>query len=258
MDIKTFNLQYNKKLNKVNTYLDDKLTILYRCCILYSNTLREINIQTFRKELHMHLQFKNKKRLLPLAISIIVFILVGVSFAYYRNKQPLKVNTLDYFIKGTTIEASGLPWGSEPSETIKYFGKMDESYERYLSYMQRQIPIRQIYFKELDLSTDSIGVFYTVDGKLNNVIYVFRFDTVEESVNAHQQLVRYFLDRLPSEIQYGEVDNKVLVKNQNGELVSNPKYWWKDVDGNSIEIVNYSYSQDSPSLSLTLYSSIYY
>ena len=40
MDIKTFNLQYNKKLNIINTYLDDKFTILYRCSILYSNTLR--------------------------------------------------------------------------------------------------------------------------------------------------------------------------------------------------------------------------
>lgn len=205
----------------------------------------------------MHLQFKKRNRILLLAISIIGLIIVGVSFAYYRNKQPLKVNTLDYFIQGTTIEASGLPWGSEPSEAMKYFGKMDESYERYLPYKQRLIPIRQIYFNDLNLNTESIGIMYTTDGKLNNVIYVFRFDTVEESVNAHQQLVRYFLDRIPSEIQYEEVDNKVLVKNQNGELVSNPQHWWKDANGNSIQIVNKSYKQDSPSLSLTLNSSIY-
>ncbi|WP_066714197.1 hypothetical protein [Clostridium sp. Marseille-P299] len=205
----------------------------------------------------MFQKFKIRNRILLIVIPIIVLIIVMFSFRYYSNKQPLKVNTLEYFIQGTTIEQKGLPWGSEPSEAIKYFGKMDESYERYLSYKQRLIPIRQIYFKDLDLNTESIGIMYTTEGKLKEVVYVFRFDTVEDSVKAHLKLLNCFSDSFPSEIEYEEVDNGVLVTNQNGELISNPEYWWKDKSGNSIQLVNYSYNQESPSISLTLYSSKY-
>lgn len=200
----------------------------------------------------MFRKLNKRNRILSVAIPITVIIFVVFSICYYKNKQPLKVNTLEYFVQGTTLEASGLPWGSEPSEAIKYFGKMDESYERYLSYMQRQIPIRQLYFKDVDLNTDGIGVFYTTEGYLENVIYVFRFATEEESITAHQRLLNCFLEGLPDVIKFKEVDNGVLVKNQNDKLVSNPQYLWEDEVGNSMRLVNYSYSEDSPSVSISL------
>ena len=202
----------------------------------------------------MRTNFKKRNRILIIVVPIIVAILVILSVRYIINKQTIKVNTLEYFIQGTIIEPKDLSWGSEPSEAIKFFGKMDESYERYLSYMQRQIPIRQIYFKELDLSTDGVGVFYTVDGKRNNVIYIFRYATEEESMKAHAILLNYFIESFPDSFKYNEVDNGVLVKNQNGELVSNPQYLWEDEVGNSLRLVNDSYSDDSPSVVISISS----
>lgn len=200
----------------------------------------------------MFRKLNKRNRILSIAIPITVITVIVIFICYYINKQPLKVNTLEYFIQGTTLEASGLPWGSEPSEAIKYFGKMDESYERYLSYMQRQIPIRQLYFKDVDLKTDGIGVFYTTEGKLKDVLYVFRFATEDESINAHQKLLNCFLEGLPDVIKFKEVDNGVLVKNQNDKLVSNPQYLWEDEVGNTLRLVNDSYSEDSPSVTISL------
>ena len=205
----------------------------------------------------MFRKLNKRNRILSVAIPITVIIFVVFSICYYKNKQPLKVNTLEYFVQGTTLEASGLPWGSEPSEAIKYFGKMDESYERYLSYKQRLIPIRQIYFKDLNLNTDSIGIMYTTEGKLKQVVYVFRFNTVEESMEGYKKLYNYFLEGVSHVIEYKESGYSALEKNQNGESVLNPQYLWEDEAGNSLELVNNSYNHEHPSISITLNSSKY-
>lgn len=199
----------------------------------------------------MRTNFKKRNRILIIVVPIIVAILVILSVRYIINKQTIKVNTLEYFIQGTIIEPKDLSWGSEPSEAIKFFGKMDESYERYLSYKQRLIPIRQMYFKDLNLNTESIGIMYTTEGKLKEVVYVFRFDTVEESVKEYQQLVNYLSDVFHDVLEYKEAGYAVYEKNEKGELILNPQYLWEDEEGNTLRINNGSYSEDFPTVSIS-------
>ena len=65
-------------------------------------------------------------------------------------------------------------------------------------------------------------------------------------------MLNCFLEGLPDVIKFKEVDNGVLVKNQNDKLVSNPQYLWEDEVGNTLRLVNDSYSEDSPSVTISL------
>lgn len=201
------------------------------------------------------MDIQKKKKIYLIVIPIIIAIIITIFFRFYNEKQAIKVNTIDYFIQDNIIEPKGTPWGSEPSRAIKYFGKMDESYERYSSSMQRLLPIKQLYFKDLGLTSDKIRIVYTTGGKQINVDYLFRFDTVEESVKAYEKLLDCFFDGFPTEIEYEETYKGVFIKNQNDEQI--PNYIWRDEDGNHMVLYNFSYREEEPLISLSLYSSDY-
>mgnify|MGYP000101570852 CR=1 FL=1 len=55
---------------------------------------------------------KRRNGLYIIALSITVLIIAMFFLQYIKDKQLIRVNTFDYFIQGTTIEASGLLWGS--------------------------------------------------------------------------------------------------------------------------------------------------